>query len=36
VSYTKFTDQEALGVFLEKHYRIRTPRELSSCEVCHR
>jgi hypothetical protein len=36
VSYTKFTDQEALGGFLEKHYRIRSARELSSCEVCHR
>ncbi len=36
VSYTKFTDQEALGIFLEKHYKIRSPRELTSCEVCHR
>jgi hypothetical protein len=35
-SYTKFTSQEALGSFLVKHYNIRTPRELSSCEVCHR
>ena len=35
-SYTKFTSQEALGGFLVKHYNIRTPRELSSCEVCHR
>ena len=36
VSYTKFTSQEALGGFLAQHYKIRTPRELSSCEVCHR
>jgi hypothetical protein len=36
VSYTKFTDQHALGDFLAVHYGIRTPRELSSCEVCHR
>ena len=35
-SYTKFESQEALGSFLVQHYNIRTPRELSSCEVCHR
>jgi Cytochrome c7 and related cytochrome c len=34
--YTKFTSQEALGKFLEEHYDIRNPRELTSCEVCHR
>jgi hypothetical protein len=34
--YTKFTSQEALGLFLIRHYRIRPPRELTSCEVCHR
>ncbi len=34
--YTKFTSQAALGGFLIKHYNIRTPKELSSCEVCHR
>ena len=34
--YTKFTNQEALGVFLIQHYKIRPPRELTSCEVCHR
>ncbi|MFT4114863.1 cytochrome c3 family protein [Silvibacterium sp.] len=34
--YTKFTSQEALGSFLVEHYNIRSPRELSSCEVCHR
>ena len=34
--YTKFTSQEALGDFLAVHYRIRPPRELTSCEVCHR
>ena len=32
----KFTSQEALGGFLAEHYHIRSPRELSSCEVCHR
>ena len=36
VSYTKFTDQRALGNFLIDHYKIRKPNELSSCEVCHR
>lgn len=34
--YTKFTSQEALGQFLVQHYDIRNPRELTSCEVCHR
>ncbi len=36
VSYTRFTSQRALGNFLVDHYHIRAPRELSSCEVCHR
>ena len=36
VSYTKFTDQRALGSFLIDHYKIRKPNELASCEVCHR
>jgi hypothetical protein len=34
--YTKFTSQEALGKVLVDHYGIRNPRELTSCEVCHR
>ena len=34
--YVKFTDQQALGKFLIQHYNIRPPRELTSCEVCHR
>lgn len=34
--YQKFTSQDQLGHFLLQHYKIRTPRELSSCEVCHR
>jgi hypothetical protein len=34
--YTKFTNQMALGRFLTDQYHIRTPSELSSCEVCHR
>ncbi len=34
--YEKFTSQQELGHFLESHYKIRTPRELTSCEVCHR
>uniref|UniRef100_E6QL35 Putative chaperone protein HtpG n=1 Tax=mine drainage metagenome TaxID=410659 RepID=E6QL35_9ZZZZ len=36
IRYTRFTSQKALGNFLVDHYHIRTPRELSSCEVCHR
>jgi Cytochrome c7 and related cytochrome c len=34
--YVRFTSQEALGKFLIQHYDIRPPRELTSCEVCHR
>jgi hypothetical protein len=35
-AYQKFTGQDELGGFLVQHYKIRTPNELSSCEVCHR
>ncbi|MGB6691895.1 MAG: molecular chaperone, partial [Terracidiphilus sp.] len=35
-SYKKFTSQDELGHFLLDHYNIRTPKELTSCEVCHR
>lgn len=35
-SYEKFTSQDQLGHFLLQHYNIRTPRDLTSCEVCHR
>jgi hypothetical protein len=34
--YSKFTSQMELGHFLEKEYHIRTPKDLTSCEVCHR
>jgi hypothetical protein len=34
--YQKFTSQDELGHFLVDHYKIRTPNELASCEVCHR
>jgi len=34
--YEKFTSQDQLGHFLLKQYHIRTPNDLSSCEVCHR
>jgi hypothetical protein len=36
VSYQKFTSQDALGHFLLDHYKIRTPKDLTSCETCHR
>lgn len=36
VKYVKYTSQQALGEFLVAQYNIRTPRELTSCEVCHR
>jgi hypothetical protein len=35
-SYKKFTSQDELGHFLVDHYKIRTPKDLASCEVCHR
>jgi hypothetical protein len=35
-NYEKFTSQDQLGHFLLQHYKIRTSRELISCEVCHR
>jgi hypothetical protein len=35
-SYKKFTDQDEMGHFLVENYKIRTPRDLTSCEVCHR
>ena len=34
--FKKFTSQEDLGHFLVEKYKIRTPKELTSCEVCHR
>jgi hypothetical protein len=34
--YKKFTSQDELGGFLVAHYKIRTPKDLTSCEVCHR
>jgi hypothetical protein len=34
--YTKFTSQDEMGHFLVDHYKIRTPKDLASCEVCHR
>ena len=36
VEYKKFTNQEELGHFLLAKYKIKTPRELTSCETCHR
>jgi hypothetical protein len=36
VQFEKFTSQEDLGLFLVKQYNIRTPKDLMSCEVCHR
>jgi hypothetical protein len=35
-SYREFTSQDQLGHFLVQQYKIRTPKELTSCEVCHR
>ena len=36
LNYQKFDSQDALGHFLVKQYKIRTPHDLTSCEVCHR
>jgi hypothetical protein len=36
LKFEKFTSQDELGAFLVNHYKIRTPKELTSCEVCHR
>jgi hypothetical protein len=35
-SYKKFTSQYQLGHFLLAQYKIRTPKDLTSCETCHR
>ena len=35
-TYKKFTSQDELGHFLLAQYKIRTPKDLTSCEVCHR
>ncbi len=35
-AYKKFTSQDELGHFLLQQYKIRTPKDLTSCEVCHR
>jgi hypothetical protein len=36
VQYHKFTSQNELGHFLLNQYKIRPPKDLASCEVCHR
>jgi hypothetical protein len=36
IEYQKFTSQAEMGHFLVKQYKIRTPKDLTSCEVCHR
>jgi hypothetical protein len=36
LQYRKFTSQNELGHFLLGQYKIRTPKDLTSCEVCHR
>ena len=36
VQYHKFTSQDELGHFLLDQYKIRPPKDLASCEVCHR
>ncbi len=35
-AYQKFTSQADMGLFLVDHYKIRNPKDLTSCEVCHR
>ena len=35
-AYTKLTSQDQLGHFLLVHYKIKNPRDLTSCDTCHR
>ena len=35
-SYRKFTNQDELGHFLLQSYKIKNPRQLTSCDTCHR
>jgi hypothetical protein len=32
----KFTDQVALGTYLKKEYHLRSERDITSCNTCHR
>jgi hypothetical protein len=34
--FVKFTDQKSLGNYLLVQYHIRPPRQLTSCDTCHR
>ena len=34
--YQEFESQDALGHFLLVHYKIKTPKDLTNCETCHR
>ena len=36
LAYRKFTSQGDLGHFLLDHYKIKSPRDLTSCDTCHR
>jgi len=33
---TTFTDQDSLGLYLVKKYRLRTVQDITSCNTCHR
>ncbi len=35
-AYKKFTSQDELGRFLLVHYKIKSPKDLASCDTCHR
>ena len=35
-AYQKFTSQDAMGHFLLVHYKIKSPRQITSCDTCHR
>jgi len=34
--FEKFTSQDQLGHYLLVHYKIKSPRLITSCETCHR
>jgi hypothetical protein len=36
VNGQQFTEQIALGSYLEKQYHLRSERDITSCNTCHR
>jgi hypothetical protein len=36
VNGTSFSDQEALGNSLKEQYKVRSVKDITSCNTCHR